>query len=80
MIPMFITVTEALTGTTVRKRLVNMAHVVQIVPLLENEGCVLRMDNEQKLAVRESLKELDEAMKTQAIDIRVECWKKIGEL
>jgi len=76
MIPLFITVTEIMSG---EKRMINFQYVQQITRMKEKEGSVLYFNEGKKLLVKETMEQLDREILRESTEIRYECWKKIGE-
>lgn len=76
MIPIFIWITEYLTG---EKRLINFAYVLQMRENVGKDATVLYLPENQKLMIRESMKELDDQLERHAVEIRLACWKTVAE-
>jgi hypothetical protein len=71
MIPLFITVTEFMSG---EKRMINFQYIRQITRFREGDGSVLYFSEGTKLLVNETLKELATTIRKETIDLNYECW------
>ena len=76
MIPLFIKVEVY---PRYRKQLVNISMVTQIIPMDEDGKCMLSMPDGKKIVVKGTIEEIDAMIFKEAVDIRLECLKKLSE-